>query len=251
MRLANVQGTQNVLLAAAKAGVQSIVHCSSVAAVKPPSIHEPVDETSEYFSDQEVIGAYKKSKFASDLLARQLAQDKGLPIVIVNPAAPLGPRDSKPTPTGKIVIDFLTGRMPSYIDTGLNVVHVDDVAQGHWLAATKGRAGQRYILGGENLTFKELLVLLAQVSGRAAPRFQTPYALAYAYGAVDTLIAGLRGVEPRAPLDAIKMARHYMWYSSGKAQAELGYAPRPAREALQDAVSWFVQNGYAPALAAA
>ena len=163
-----------------------------------------------------------------------------------NPTAPIGPRDVKPTPTGQMVVDFLRGRMPSYIDTGMNVVHVDDVAQGHWLAATKGRPGQRYILGGENLTLKQILDLLAGASGRRAPSFKTPYALAYAFGAVDTALARLRGTVPLAPLDAIRMARHYMWFSSRKAAAELGYASRPARAALADAVAWFTEAGYAP-----
>lgn len=251
MYRANVEGTELVLRTAAKAGAEKIVHCSSVAAIKRPEDRVPVGEDSEYASVEEVVGHYKKSKYLSDVLARKLAKSEGLPVVIVNPAAPIGPRDIKPTPTGRIVVDFLNGRMPSYIDTGMNVVHVDDVAQGHWLAAQKGRAGERYILGGENLTLKQVLDLLAAASGLPAPRFQTPYAVAYAFGAVDTALARLRGTEPMAPLDAIKMARHYMWFSSEKAKKELGYAPRPAKDALKDAVAWFAANGYAkvPALA--
>ncbi len=245
MYAANVAGTERVLRAAAKAGAERIVHCSSVAAVKPPRGREVADETSEYDSEDEVVGHYKKSKHRADLLARRLARDEGLPVVVVNPAAPIGPRDAKPTPTGRIVVDFLNGRMPSYIDTGMNVVHVDDVAHGHWLAATKGRPGERYILGGENLTLKQVLDLLAEETGRPAPRFQTPYAVAYAFGALDTALARLRGAEPRAPLDAIRMARHYMWYSSDKAARELGYAARPARRALKDAADWFETHGYA------
>ena len=244
MYAANVAGTERVLRAAAKAGAERIVHCSSVAAVKPPHGRETADETSEYASEDEVVGHYKRSKYRADLLARRLARE-GLPVVVVNPAAPIGPRDLKPTPTGRIVTDFLNGRMPSYIDTGMNVVHVDDVAHGHWLAATKGRPGERYIRGGENLTLKQVLDLLAEETGFPAPRFQTPYAVAYAYGAVDTALARLRGAEPRAPLDAIRMARHYMWYSSDKAARELGYAARPARRALKDAADWFAAHGYA------
>ncbi len=251
MYRANVDGTENVIRAAAKAGAQKIVHCSSVAAVKVPDGHTPVDETSEYACVDDVVGDYKKSKFLSDVLARKLAKDEGLPVVVVNPAAPIGPRDIKPTPTGKIVVDFLNGKMPSYIDTGMNIVHVDDVAMGHWLAATKGRIGERYILGGENLTLKGVLDELASVTGRTAPRFKTPYAVAYAFGALDTAIARMRGVEPMAPLDAIKMAKHYMWFSSRKAARDLGYESRAARLALKDAADWFTANGYVRSTTAA
>lgn len=250
MYRANVDGTELVIRAAAKAGAERIVHCSSVAAVKVPHDRTPADETGEYASVDDVVGHYKKSKYLSDVLARRMAKDEGLPVVVVNPAAPIGPLDIKPTPTGRIVTDFLNGKMPSYIDTGLNIVHVEDVALGHWLAATKGRVGERYILGGENLTLKKVLDLLSEVSGHPAPRFKTPYAVAYAFGAVDTTLARLRGTEPRAPLDAIKMARHYMWFSSDKAKKELGYAPRPAKTALKDAADWFSANGYVKAAAA-
>ena len=251
MYKANVEGTETVLRAAAKAGADKIVHCSSVAAVKLPDDKIPVDETSEYGGVDEIIGHYKKSKYLADVLARRLAKDEGLPVITVNPAAPIGPYDIKPTPTGRIVVDFLNGRIPSYIDTGLNLVHVEDVALGHWLAATKGRVGERYILGGDNLTLKQVLDLLADVSGQPGPKFKTPYAVAYAFGAVDTAIARVRGVEPFAPLDAIKMAKHYMWFSSAKAKDELGYAPRSAKSALKDAVDWYRANGYAKTPAAA
>ena len=245
MYAANVAGTETVLRAAAKAGAERIVHCSSVAAVKVPDDHAPVDETSEYPSLDVIVGHYKKSKFLADVLARKLAKVEGLPVVIVNPAAPIGPYDIKPTPTGKMVVDFLNGRIPSYIDTGLNIVHVEDVAMGHWLAAQKGRIGERYILGGENLTLKQVLDLLAEVSGLPGPKFKTPYAIALAFGAVDTALAVMRGTVPMAPLDAIKMAKHYMWFSSEKAKRELCFAPRPAKEALKDAVAWYLANGYA------
>lgn len=252
MYKANVQGTIDVLSAAGKAGCEKIVHCSSVAAIKPPDGLTPTDETSVYASVDGVIGHYKKSKYLADLQASKLAA-AGLPIVIVNPAAPIGPYDIKPTPTGKIVVDFMNGRIPSYIDTGFNVVHVQDAAWGHMLAAFKGRAGERYILGGENMTFKQVLDILAEETGLPGPKFKTPYAVAYAFGALDTARASLFGGEPLAPLDAVRMAKHYMWFDSTKAEAELGYEPRPAREALRDAVKWFVENGYAklPAGAAA
>ncbi|MEK7234118.1 MAG: hopanoid-associated sugar epimerase [Elusimicrobiota bacterium] len=247
MYATNVAGTEIVLRAAAKAGAEKIVHCSSVAAVKVPHDKIPVDESSEYAALADIVGHYKKSKYLADVLARRLAKDHGFPIVTVNPAAPIGAYDIKPTPTGKMVVDFLNGRIPSYIDTGLNIVHVEDVAMGHWLAAQRGRIGERYILGGENLTLKEVLDLLAQVSGLPGPKFKTPYAIAYAFGAVDTALAVLRGTVPLAPLDAIKMAKHYMWFSSEKAKKELGFAPRPAKDALKDAVEWYLANGYAKA----
>lgn len=246
MYAVNVAGTESVLRSAAKAGAEKIVHCSSVAAVKVPDDHTPVDETNEYPSLDVIVGHYKKSKFLADVLARKLGKEEGLPVVTVNPAAPIGPMDIKPTPTGKMVVDFLNGRIPSYIDTGLNIVHVEDVAMGHWLAAQKGRIGERYILGGENLTLKQVLDLLAEVSGLPGPKFKTPYAIAYAFGAVDTAIAVMRGTTPMAPLDAIKMAKHYMWFSSEKAKKELGFSPRPAKAALKDAVDWYLAHGYAP-----
>ncbi len=246
MYKANVEGTEIVLRAAAKAGAERIVHCSSVAAVKVPDDHTPVDETSEYGSLDEIVGHYKKSKFLADVLARKLGKE-GLPVVTVNPAAPIGPYDIKPTPTGKMVVDFLNGRIPSYIDTGLNIVHVEDVALGHWLAAQKGRVGERYILGGENLTLKQVLDLLAKVTGLPGPKFKTPYAVAYAFATVDTAIATVRGTTPLAPLDAVKMAKHYMWFRSDKAKKELGFAPRSAESALKDAAEWYRANGYAKA----
>jgi dihydroflavonol-4-reductase len=243
MNAANVQGTANVIKAAAASGVERIVYCSSVAAVMPPHDRVPADESSRYANVDKVPGAYKQSKYLAEFAALELAR-QGLPVVVVNPAAPIGPYDIKPTPTGKILLDFLNGRMPSYIDTGLNVVHVRDVALGHWLAAQKGRLGERYILGGENLTLKQILDLLSELSGLPAPRFKTPYALAFGFAALDTALSRLTGGEPRAPLDAVRMARHFMWYDSAKAARELGYAPVPARQALSDAVAWFKANGY-------
>ncbi len=245
MYKANVDGTELVLRAAAKAGVERAVHCSSVAAVKVPDDLVPVDETNEYPSEAVIVGHYKKSKWRADVLARKLAKDEGLPVVTVNPAAPIGPYDIKPTPTGKMVVDFLNGKIPSYIDTGLNIVHVEDVAMGHLLAAQKGRVGERYILGGENLTLKQVLDLLSDVTGLPGPKFKTPYAIAYAFATVDTAIATMRGTVPLAPLDAVKMAKHYMWFKSDKAKKDLGFSPRPAKAALKDAADWYKANGYA------
>ena len=247
MIAANVQGTVNVIKAAAAAGVERIVYCSSVAAIKPPHDRVPADESSCYEGPAEIPGVYKQSKFLAEEVALMLAR-QGKPVVVVNPAAPIGPYDIKPTPTGAIIVDFLNGRMPSYIDTGLNVVHVRDVAMGHWLAAQKGRVGERYILGGENLTLKQILDILSGLSGRPAPRFKTPYAVAYGFAVLDTAVARLLGRAPRAPLDAVRMAGHFMWYDSGKATRELGYRPRPAREALAEATAWFAANGYVKAV---
>jgi dihydroflavonol-4-reductase len=239
----NVKGTIRVIESATRAGCEKIVHCSSVAAIKPRPDHRPADETSEYASESEIVSHYKKSKYLAEKEALKLAQN-GSPVVVVNPAAPIGGYDIKPTPTGKIIVDFLNGRIPSYIETGLNIVFARDVALGHWLAAEKGRVGQRYILGGENITFKAMLEILADLSGLSAPRFKTPYLIAYAFAALDSARARLTGGEPLAPLDAVKMAKHYMWFDSSKAEKEWGYHPASAREALKSAVNWFVENGY-------
>jgi dihydroflavonol-4-reductase len=250
MSATNIQGTVNVIRTAAAAGVERIVYCSSVAAVQPPHDRVPADERSTYGGVNEIPGVYKQSKYLAEQAALDLAR-QGLPVVAVNPTAPIGPYDIKPTPTGRILLDFLDGRMPSYIETGLNVVHVRDVALGHWLAALKGRVGERYILGGENLTLKRILDTLSDLTGLPAPRFKTPYAVAYAFGALDTAFCRLTGGEPRAPLDAVRMAKYFMWYDSSKAVRELGYAPVPARQALADAVAWFKANGYVKSAVAA
>lgn len=243
MYAANVDGTKNVVAAAGAAGCERIVVCSSVAAVRPPHDRKPVDEASEYPSTAEIVGDYKKSKYLSERAALDQAA-KGLPVVVVNPAAPIGPYDIKPTPTGRIVVDFMNGKMPSYIDTGMNIVHVRDVALGHYLAALKGRVGQRYILGGENLTLKQVLDTLADVTGLPGPSFKTPYSVAYGFAALDSARARMFGGEPMAPLDAVRMAKYYMWFDSSKALSELGYSFVPARQALSDAAAWFSANGY-------
>lgn len=245
MLRANVEGTENILRAAGIAGAERIVHCSSVAAVRLKKDGTPADESSQYAGPEEIIGVYKRSKWLSERVALKLAAE-GIPIVIVNPAAPIGPWDAKPTPTGKIIVDFLNRRLPSYVDTGLNLVHVADVAEGHWLAALKGRVGERYILGGENLDFKAMLDILAEETAIPAPRFKTPYAVAYAFGALDTLRVSLLGGTPVAPLDAVRMARHKMFFTAAKAVRELGLPQRPARQALADAAAWFWDHGYAP-----
>ncbi len=250
MYAANVDGTINVVRAAGESACERIVVCSSVAAVMPPHRKVPVDESSAYACVDDIVSDYKKSKFLAEQAALDLAR-AGLPVVVVNPAAPIGPYDIKPTPTGRIVVDSMNGRMPSYIDTGMNIVHVRDAAMGHYLAALKGRVGQRYILGGENLTLKQVLDTLAEVTGLPGPSFRTPYAVAYAFGALDTARARVFGGEPFAPLDAVRMAKHYMWFSSAKAERELGYTFVPAKQALADAAKWFSANGYIKTRAAA
>jgi dihydroflavonol-4-reductase len=198
-------------------------------------------------------GPYKRSKFLAEQVALEFAEkgvtEKNPPVVIVNPTAPVGDHDFRPTPTGKMVLDFLRGAMPAYLDTGLNVVYVGDVAEGHVLACDRGRPGQRYILGGENLTLQEIFGRLAEVTGKPAPKFRIPYAVAYAAGVVSTGWAGVTGQAPRAPLDAVRMARKKMWVRHDKAAAELGYSSRPAKEALERAAKWFEANGYCEDLA--
>jgi dihydroflavonol-4-reductase len=193
-----------------------------------------------------MIGHYKRSKFQAEHLAMSAAET-GLPVVIVNPTTPVGPGDSKPTPTGKIIVDFLNGRMPGYVDTGLNFVPVEDCARGHVLAAERGRIGERYILGGDNLSLKQMLDILAAISGRHAPRWKFPHVLAYAAGYVDTAVSRLRGREPQIPLEGVRMARHKMFVDASKAVQELGFVHGPIEAALARAVSWFEANGYVPA----
>jgi dihydroflavonol-4-reductase len=241
MYRSNVDGTRNLIGAAVKAVARKIVYTSTVGCIgfKEGGLG---DEDTPVSLD-EMPGAYKRSKFMAEQVALAAARD-GAPVVIVNPTAPVGDHDVKPTPTGRIIVDFLKGGMPAYIDTGLNLVDVRDVAEGHLLACELGRPGERYILGCENLTLAEILGKLERISGIKAPVRRVPYALAYAAGAVSTAWAGLSGHEPRAPLDAVRMARKKMWVSHQKAVRELGFAPGPADEALRRAVEWFRTNGH-------
>jgi len=188
-------------------------------------------------------GPYKRSKFMAEQVALEFAQN-GFPVVIVNPTAPVGDHDFKPTPTGKIVVDFLRGAIPAYTDTGLNMVDVRDVACGHLAACERGIAGERYILGSENLTLQQILKTLAGIVNRKAPRVRIPYAVAYAAGVASTAWAEITGQEPRAPLDAVRMSRKKMWVHHNKAARDLGYSPGPAADALRRAVVWFQEHGY-------
>jgi len=248
----NVTGTQNLLDAARRAGVEKFVYTSTVATIAVPRPGGlPNEETQSSLG--EMIGHYKRSKFEAEQSARRAAET-GLPVVIVNPTTPVGPGDWKPTPTGKIIVDFLNGRMPGYVDTGLNFVPVEDCVRGHLLAAERGRVGERYILGGSNLTLKQMLDMLAAASGHPAPRWKFPHALAYAAACVDTGVSRLLGREPQIPLEGVRMARHKMFVDASKAGRELGFAPGPVEAALDRAAAWYESNGYiaagrAPAVA--
>ena len=238
----NAEGTRNMLAAAQSAGVERFVYTSTVGCIGVP--REGIGDESRTVTIDEMAGAYKRSKFMAEVHALEFARG-GFPVVIVNPTAPMGDHDFKPTPTGQIVLDFLNGAMPAYIDTGLNVVNVRDVAEGHLLACERGRAGERYILGSENMTLGEILRELAAITGRKAPSVELPYFVAYTAGVVTTAWARLTGTPPRAPLEAVRMAKKKMWVSHAKASRELGYAPGPARGALTDAVAWFTRDKHA------
>jgi len=238
----NVSGTRNLLEAARAAGVELFVYTSTVATIAVPRQGELPSESTQA-SLGEMIGHYKRSKFLAEQEALRAAAD-GLPVVIVNPTAPVGPGDWKPTPTGRIILDFLCGRMPAYVDTGLNVVPVEDVAAGHLLAAERGRVGERYILGGRNMTLKEILDALAAIAERPAPRLRLPHALALAAGYADHCVARLLGREPQIPLEGVRMARHKMWVDGSKATRELGFRAGSVEGALERAVRWYEANGY-------
>ena len=244
MLRANVDGSVALLRAAHAAGVERIVHCSSVAALGLTSDGTLADETTPV-SEETVIGTYKKSKFRAEQAVLTLVRDEGIPAVIVNPAAPIGPRDIKPTPTGRMIVDAACGRMPAYLDTGLCVVHVDDVAEGHLLALERGSIGERYILGGENLLLRDLLALVADSVGRRPPRICLPVGLLWPVALACEGLARF-GIEPLVTRDHLRMARKKMFFSSAKAIRELGFAPRPASAAVADAVAWFREHGAVP-----
>ena len=245
MRAANVDGTAALMRAALAAGVERVVYCSSVATLGLTGGATPADERTEV-TRAAMVGAYKTSKFDAERMVLDLVAGEGLPAVIVNPAAPVGPRDIKPTPTGRMIADAAAGRMPAYVDTGLNIVHVEDVAEGHALALERGTVGERYILGGENLTMAQLLALVDDVSGRRQRRMRLPVGLLWPVALVAEGVARLTGREPRVARDHLRMARKLMFFSSAKAEAELGYRARPARRAIADAVAWFRDNGRLP-----
>lgn len=242
MYATNVEATADLLRRAANAGAGRIVYTSSVATLGTPSDGGIADETTAV-DLAEMIGPYKRSKFMAEDAVRALAKD-GLPIVIVNPSAPVGPRDVKPTPTGRTVIEAAAGRMPAFVDTGLNIVHVDDVAVGHLLAHDKGRIGERYVLGGEDMTLEQILVRIAAITGGRAPKIKLPVGMILPIAHAAEIFARLfRTGEPFVTVDGVKLARKRMFFSSAKARAELGYTARPAEEALKDAIAWFRASG--------
>ena len=239
----NVAGTENVLCAASRAGARRVVHTSSVGALGLAPGGSPADETTPVEAAS-MIGHYKRSKYDSERIAESWAA-RGLPVVIVNPSTPVGEYDIKPTPTGQMIVDFLNRRMPAYVETGLNLVDARDVAEGHILAAERGRIGEKYILGNRNMTLKEILDALSRLTGLASPRLRLPHWVPLTAAAADTLAARLTGRVPRVPLEGVRMARHKMFFDSGKAVRELDFPQTPVEEALARAVAWFREMGYA------
>jgi dihydroflavonol-4-reductase len=238
----NVGGTRNILSAALHAGVSRVVYTSSVGTLGNPGDGKPGTESAPV-SLSDMVGHYKKSKFLAEREAEQFIA-RGLPLVIVNPSTPVGPLDIKPTPTGKIIVDFLNGQMPAYLDTGLNIIDVEDCARGHILAAQRGAIGEKYILGNENLTLQQIFALLAEITGLPAPRVRLPYAPILAAAYVNEALSWCTGKAPLIPLAGVQMARKFMFFDSSRAVRELGLPHRPTREALTRAVAWFRANGY-------
>lgn len=241
----NVDGTRNIMLAAVEAGVERIVYTSSVAVLGIPKNGSLGDEeTPVTYSD--MVGYYKQSKYKAEEAVRDLVDERGAPVVIVNPSAPIGPRDIKPTPTGRMIVEAAAGRMPAYVDTGLNVAHVDDIAAGHLAAFKTGKVGERYVLGGENLGLADILAEIADIIGGKTPRICIPHNLVMPVACVVELFAHMIGQdhEPFVTMDSVRMAKKKMFFSCEKAKRELGYNPRPARDAILDAVVWFKENGY-------
>lgn len=244
MNRVNVQGTIDLILAAAAAGVSRIVYTSSVATLRLRDDGLPADEES-HAELSDMIGAYKQSKFLAEREVKRLVADAGIPVIIVQPTAPFGPGDVKPTPTGRFVVEAGAGRMPAYVNTGLNVVHVDDVADGHLRAYEKGAVGESYILGGENRTLQWILETVAELTGQRPPRIRLPHWFLTPIAYVWEGVTRIRGSgEPMMTVDSVRMSRKLMYFSIEKARRELGYSPRPAIEALRDEIEWFYKHGY-------
>jgi dihydroflavonol-4-reductase len=239
----NVEGTRIIMTEARRAGVERVVYTSSVATLGWPRDGAPGTEDIP-LTEQQGIGAYKRSKIAAERLVEAMIADDGLPAVIVNPSTPIGPRDVKPTPTGRIIVEAASGRIPGFVDTGLNLVHVDDVADGHLAALRRGAIGQRYILGGQDVFLADMLADIANLVGRRPPRWRIPRAAVVPMAYVAEGIARFTGREPLMTLDGLRMSEHHMFFSAAKAERELGFRARPYREALADAIKWFAQAGY-------
>jgi dihydroflavonol-4-reductase len=238
----NVEGTRIVMQEALRAGVERVIYTSSVATFDSRG-SGPADETQPLPLDQ-AVGAYKRSKVMAERLVEEMARNDALPAVIVNPSTPIGPRDVRPTPTGRMVVEAACGRMPAFVDTGLNFVHVDDVAQGHVIALHKGRIGERYILGGENVSLHQLLTDIAALVGRRPPLMKVPRAAVYPFAFGAEMFARLTGGTPFTTIDGLRMSRYRMYFNDAKARRELGYTSRPYREAVAAAIAWFEQAGY-------
>jgi dihydroflavonol-4-reductase len=239
----NLTGARAIMGAALAAGVERVVYTSSVATLGFHADGRPSTEGMP-LKPEEAIGAYKRSKVVAERLVEQMVRNEGLPAVIVSPSTPIGPRDIKPTPTGRIIVEAATGKIPAFVDTGLNLVHVDDVATGHLLALKQGRIGERYILGGEDVSLRQMLTDIAEIVGRKPPTVNLPRAPLYPLAMVMEAVGQITGKEPMLTRDALKMASHRMFFSSQKAKAELGYSARPYREGLTDALAWFRAEGY-------
>jgi dihydroflavonol-4-reductase len=243
---ANREGTAAVMRAALAAGVERVVYTSSVATLGIPPGQGPLvpaDESAP-LTEQTAIGAYKRSKVIAERLVERMVAEQGLPAVIVNPSTPIGPRDIKPTPTGRIIVEAATGKMPAFVDTGLNLAHVDDVAAGHLLALDKGAIGQRYILGGQDVTLRAMLAQIAALAGRKAPTVNLPRGPLYPLATLFEAVAQITGKEPMLTRDALAMSKRHMFFTSAKAERALGYRARPYALALADAMAWFEQHGY-------
>jgi dihydroflavonol-4-reductase len=238
----NVEGTRLLMEEALRAGVERVVYTSSVATLK--LVPDGAATEAHGVGAAEAIGAYKRSKVLAERLVEDMVARERLPAIIVNPSTPIGPRDVKPTPTGRIIVEAASGRMPGFVDTGLNLVHVDDVAAGHLAALEKGRIGERYILGGENVSLADMLADIARLVGRKPPTLKLPRAAILPLAYAAEALAKVRGVEPFVTLDGLRMAKHRMFFDDSKARRELGYTSRPYREGLADAITWFRANGY-------
>ena len=242
----NVEGTRNIMEAALDAGVGRIIYTSSVAVLGLNPDGTPADEDLPVSVD-DMIGHYKRSKFLAEEEVRRMITEEDLPTVIVNPSTPIGPRDIKPTPTGRMIVEAAAGRMPAYVDTGLNLVHVDDVAAGHLLAFERGRVGERYILGAENMTLREILTEIAGLVGRRPPRIRLPHNLLLPVAVIAEGWARLTGLgQPMVTVDGVRLSKKKMFFTCAKAKRELGFAPRPVSEAFREAITWFRQFGYCP-----
>jgi dihydroflavonol-4-reductase len=240
---ANVDGTRNIMQEAVRAGTERVVYTSSVATLGLRSDGSPADEAVR-LTEEEGIGAYKRSKIAAERLVEAMIANEGLPAVIVNPSTPIGPRDVKPTPTGRIIVEAALGRIPAFVDTGLNLVHVDDIADGHIAALRRGLVGERYILGGANVLFADMLADIARLVGRKPPHLRIPRAVAMPVAYAAETVAWFTGREPFATVDGIRMAAHRMFFTAAKAERDLGFRPRPYLLGLEDAIQWFRQAGY-------